>query len=357
VLPGLAIALYLAARRELRRITTMMIPAGVLVVAAIVVPWYAALYQQHGWDQIRSFLLTENVARYTAGEGVRQDRGLLFYLPVLVSDSLPWSLLLVPAAVLWRRWRSPLELLLWCWIIAIVGFFSLSAGKQDLYILPIVPAVAALGGVALSRVRDERACRWASGTLAVLAIALTAAGVAVLYLFAGPGRVYALSGALAVGWIAVFGGIGAAALGLKRKPLLAAGTIVAALTAANWLFVLQVLPAFERYKPVPAFARTLGARLQPGDAVAEYQLALPSLVYYLQRHVDQYFDAPPFIEAMRSNRRTYAVLSREDYDALRPQLGAQACVIAQRPIFNVKLGNVLAQDPLPDVLLVSNDCR
>ena len=357
VLPGVAFALYLAGRRELRRTTGMMIPAGVLIVAAIVVPWYAALYHQHGWEQIRSFLVTENIARYTAGEGVRQDRGPLFYLPVLLSDSLPWSLLLVPAAALWRSWRSRVELLLWCWIVGIVVFFSISAGKQDLYILPIVPAVAALGGAALSRVTDARACRWVSRTLAVLGVLLVAAGAAVLYLFSGPGRVYALNGALAIGWVAVAGGLVAAGLGVRKRPLFAAGATAAVLIAANWLFVLRVLPAFERYKPVPALARTLAGRLQPGDAVAEYQLALPSLVYYLQRHVDQYFDAPAFVAAMQSGRRTYAVLSRDDYDSLDAQVRQRTCVIERRPTFNVKLGNVLAQDPLPDVLLVSNDCR
>src|SRR3954453_8503505 len=38
-LPGLAIGAYLVLHRELRRVTTMMVPAGVLIVLAIVVPW------------------------------------------------------------------------------------------------------------------------------------------------------------------------------------------------------------------------------------------------------------------------------------------------------------------------------
>ena len=83
---------------------------------------------------------------------MRQHRGPWFYLPVVLSDSFPWSLLLPCArgrGVAGRGTR--IETLLWCWIVAIVGFFSLSAGKQDLYIFPIVAAVAALGGVAIER--------------------------------------------------------------------------------------------------------------------------------------------------------------------------------------------------------------
>ena len=37
--------------------------------------------------------------------------------------------------------------LLWLWILVIVIFFTFSAAKQDLYIFPIVPAVAALAGL------------------------------------------------------------------------------------------------------------------------------------------------------------------------------------------------------------------
>ena len=93
-LPGLAFVVYLGVRRELGRIREMMLPAGILVVALIVVPWYAALYQQHEWTYIRSFLVAENVERFTAGLGVQQHRGPWFYLPVVLSDSFPWSLLL-----------------------------------------------------------------------------------------------------------------------------------------------------------------------------------------------------------------------------------------------------------------------
>ncbi|HET7095114.1 MAG TPA: glycosyltransferase family 39 protein, partial [Thermomicrobiales bacterium] len=67
VLPGLAFGLYLIAHSEIARVRQMMIPAGIIIVAAIVVPWYAALYHEHGWSQITSFLLTENIERFTAG--------------------------------------------------------------------------------------------------------------------------------------------------------------------------------------------------------------------------------------------------------------------------------------------------
>jgi 4-amino-4-deoxy-L-arabinose transferase-like glycosyltransferase len=366
-LPGIAFALYLIVRRELRRVREMMLPAGLVVIAAIVIPWYAALYQQHGWTDIRKFLLTENVERFTAGVGVGLQRGPGYYLPVVFSDSFPWSLLLPMAAVLAWRSRSPAhrrlgeggpDTLLWCWIGSIVVFFSLAAGKQDLYIFPIVPAVAALGGRAIARgLSDERWGRWLSAALAVAGAFLAVAGGAVLYIFQGPGRVYALDSALVIGVIGAGGGLATLLLGVARRPAPAALTLVGVMVAVNWAFVLRVLPEFERYKPVPAFSRVLEARLQPGDAVAHYHTSLPSMVYYLRRHVDQYFDVPSFEAAILGPSRVYAVLSDEDYRALAPRIGTRTCIVDRRPTFDVKLANVLAREPLPELLLITNQCR
>src|SRR5258708_13942262 len=129
-LPALAFTLYLTVRREWRRVTEMMIPLGLVILTAIVVPWYAALYHEHGWTYIRSFLISENVERFTSGVGVQQRRGAWFYLPIVLSDGFPWSLLLPCAALAAWKTRTRIETLLWCGVVACVGFFSLSAGEQ-----------------------------------------------------------------------------------------------------------------------------------------------------------------------------------------------------------------------------------
>ncbi|HEX6465568.1 MAG TPA: glycosyltransferase family 39 protein [Vicinamibacterales bacterium] len=358
LLPALAFGGYLAVTRQFRRVTEMMIPLGAVIIAVIVVPWYAALHHQHGWKYIESFFVSENIERFTEGVGVLQRRGPLFYLPVVFSDSFPWSIFLPAAAV--AAWRRParLETLLWCWIVAIVGFFSLSAGKQDLYIFPIVPAVAALGGLSIERgLADDRWRPWLTRTLAVSGVLFAVAGGIVLFLFDATGRVYTLRGAFAIAVAGLAGGVLVCGLALARRPAAAAMTLLAATIAANWIFVLRVLPDFERYKPVPFFSRTLESRLKPGDAVAEYQVALPSLVFYLKRHVDQYFDPDPFVSAMQAPRHVYATISAADYQTLAPRLAPHTCIVDHRPTFDVKLGRVLAREPLPELLLITNDCR
>jgi len=356
-LPGLAFTVYLTIRRELGRVREMMIPAGIVIVAAIVVPWYAALYQQHGWTYITSFLVTENFERYSEGVGVQLRRGWSFYLPVLFSDSFPWSMLLPMAAV--GAWRAPsrLQTLLWCWISAFVGVFSYSAGKQDLYIFPIVAAVAALGGLAIARgLTDDRWRGWLSATCGLTGALLAIAGGGVLYLFAGAGRVYALEAATAVGVIALVGGLAVFALALVRRPSGAALTLLATMIAVNWIFVVRALPEFERYKPVPGFSQVLASRLQPGDVIVHYQASLPSMTYYLRRHVDTTFDPESFVRAVLVPNRVYAILSDDDYAALKSRLG-ETCIVDRRPTFDVKLNTVLERKPLPELLLITNRCR
>ncbi len=363
VLPGLVFFIWLLWQRRLGDVWRMRPVAGAAIVVAIVAPWYLALYAQHGWQYIVDFFWGENVARYA--DAVAPQRGLLFYPPVVIGDLFPWSLLLLPAAVKWGQ--APLfpvsgikgpgpfiRRLLWLWIAVIVGFFTLSATKQDLYIFPIVVAVAALAGDVLDE--EGRHDRWTRWMLALAGTLLWAAAVFVQRTFGG--GAYQLEGVLAIVVIAGTAGLAATMLALLSRTFAAAATIAVCMVALNWVFVLQTLPSFERYKPVVPLAQAIKARAGRDAAVLHYDVALPSMVFYLQRHVDQFFEDPgPLIEKVRSSPEYYLVLREPDYEALRGELPARTCVIDRRPVFEMKLKNVLAGETLPDLVLVTNQCE
>ncbi len=368
LLPGLVFAVYLVVHRELHRAREMLIPAGVLIVLTIVVPWYAALYQRYGWTYIVSFVLGENLARYTDGVGVSASRGPLFYLPVVFSDSFPWSIFLAVAGAAWfAERRVPaaardsgfrVRTLMWIWILTIVGFFSLSAAKQDLYIFPIVPAVAALGGVTIGRAlagpdRFE-AVRISTAVIAVLVATL---GAGMGYLFLGRGAVYQLRGIPVITTVAIAGGAAALVL-LARARLGAALVLLAAtLTALHYAFVLQVLPSFEAYKPAPGLARVLEGRAGREDVIATYNVAVPSLVYYLQRRIESAYSPEPIRRFLDSRQTAYVILPREDYAVVDAMTSTPTCTVSTHPTFDVKLRNILAREPLPDLLLITNRCH
>jgi 4-amino-4-deoxy-L-arabinose transferase-like glycosyltransferase len=371
LVPGLVFAIYLVVHRELRRVRVMMVPIGAVVALAIVVPWYAALYQRAGWEPIVQFVVGENLDRYAHGVGVNADhRGMFWYLPVVFSDSFPWSFLLVPGAVMWLRDRSRMgadapdqrvRTLLWIWIVVIVGFFSLSAGKQDLYIFPIVPAMAALAGVAIARVvaagaggAGRTGMRPAIGAIGVVLIVI---GVGFFALFHGPFAVYVLDGSATIGVIAMAAGAATLLLAVRDRIAAALQIAAAALAIASWVFVLRVLPSFEAYKPAPALAAALQRIAQPDDLIVTYNVALPSLVYYLRRRTEVYYDHEPVLQRLTLNRPLYLLLTSDDYDKIiAPATPVPLCRIASQPTFDVKLRNVLSRTRLPEVLLVTNKC-
>jgi 4-amino-4-deoxy-L-arabinose transferase-like glycosyltransferase len=364
-LPGLVFLIYLVLHRELRRVGQMMIPAGAVIVLAVVVPWYAALYHRDGWTHIASFLLGENIGRYSQGVGFDTGRGPLFYIGVLFSDGFPWAMMLFSAAVLtWQRRGSPnpqagaarLErrtaTLLWTWIGAIVLFFSFSASKQDLYIYPVMPAIAALGAAAITTAAPGS--RWLA---AVIGFVLTVAGIGILYVFKASGNVYELSGVVPAGCLAIIGGLGALVFSFAGRWRTGLLVFLAAGVLLNWVLVLRVVPSFEKYKPVPPISAFLESRATGDDVIAHYSVALPSMVYYLRRHIDVTYDQNTFIRIVQQPRRVFGVLWTSEYERLRGEFGVPTCPVFSTPAFNTKIGAVIRREPLPHVVVFTNRCE
>ena len=107
-LPVIVLLIWLALERRLADLRLMMIVPGTLVILAIVIPWYAAVYRENGWTYITQFFVTENLGRYTTAM-TPGDRGLMFYVPVLLGDLFPWSPLVVVPLVQSLRAQAPVQ--------------------------------------------------------------------------------------------------------------------------------------------------------------------------------------------------------------------------------------------------------
>src|SRR5207244_3742358 len=75
-IPGLVCGLWLASERRLGEIRQLMPITGLAIVLAIVLPWYVAVYAQHGLTYIENFILDENLKRYATTAMTPGDRGL-----------------------------------------------------------------------------------------------------------------------------------------------------------------------------------------------------------------------------------------------------------------------------------------
>jgi 4-amino-4-deoxy-L-arabinose transferase-like glycosyltransferase len=367
-IPLLVFLAYLGVNRELHRLRDMMIPMGTAIALAVAAPWYVLLYAQHGWTYISEFFIGENLGRYMETVGV-QSRGPLFYLPIVITDALPWSLCLPAVVAAWWRERQRADThhrvrtLLLLWIAVILVVFSFSQTKQDLYIFPIVAAIAALGGDWVARMLDfgpaapaHTGRGWLTTTLVVLALVLVGVGALVLYLFGDRQTVYRIAGAQVTGWLALLGGAAIVVLAWSR---LRAWAVTAALTvfiAFNWILALVALPSFEQYKPVVPLSRVIARHASPADVVAHFDVALPSMVFYLQRHIDIWLDAERFVQQMQSDRAVYAVLPANRYADLKDRFGVPTCILARHATSDVRLRSLLELEPPPEVVLVTNRC-
>ena len=111
-------------------------PLGLLLFAAIALPWYALILQREGWAFVQGFFLKHNVSRFS-GPLQGHAGSLLYYFPVVLigtcrsPDCLHRLILRGCAAV----WRDDLQCYLLLWFAFVFVFFSLSGTKLPHYIL------------------------------------------------------------------------------------------------------------------------------------------------------------------------------------------------------------------------------
>lgn len=354
-LPALVFFLYLASQKRLRDLRHMMLPAGAVISLSIVLPWYYFLYREHGWEYIGAFIFGENLGRYAEAVG-EQSRGVLFYPPVMLGDLFPWSLL-IPVALWWavrERFENRTARLLVIWIVVIVAFFSLSGTKEDLYILPIVTAEAALIGAMLAAaINGAPVTRPATWFTSATALLLLAAGIGLFWVFA-VSQHYALNGGAAAGATAIVGGAAALAATLRRRLFAAAATVAAAVVIINWCVVLCTLPDFERYKPVRPFADIIRSRATVGAIVGSYKFALPSMVFYLNRPIMEVVLPDHLRAVFYSSSDIYFVMPAIEYESVKDRLPVRTYVLARQQMFDLKPRNFVEGSELPQFVLVSN---
>ena len=143
ILPLLVIVVYLAVQHQLSRLRDLFFLPGVLVAIGLPLTWYLLALQQQGWAFIHKQVLQENLVRFAAGSGKRIPSTAFFFGPFVMSG-LPWSVLF--GVALWQfarhapvREKGVFPLLWW---FSMLMFFSVSAGKRDVYLLPSYPAMA-----------------------------------------------------------------------------------------------------------------------------------------------------------------------------------------------------------------------
>lgn len=140
-------------RQTARAFTHLYLVPGVIVFAAVFVPWMIAVGRQfpHAWD-------IWNWQYFQRAQGFYEDtrpRGAFYYLPIMIGLTAPWIFLLAEAvAAPWlKRYDRQRRGLLYAGLYCLVGLavMSLMAFKKPYYILPAVPPLLVMMGLVAER--------------------------------------------------------------------------------------------------------------------------------------------------------------------------------------------------------------
>jgi len=219
-----------------------------------------------------------------------------------------------------RTWRFLLA-----WSAAVLVFFTLSAGKRGVYVLPAFPALALLCGDALARLARTasdlpRALR---GAAALAAGAVALAGAAILLL---PDVVSALTEGVRIPRAAGAALLLAAAAGTLawrraaragRPARARLGVLFAAVWACELVVLVGALPALDPEKSPRPLALAAAARARPGAPIGLFgaRSLAGGLVYYGGRRVET-LSSPESVERFLAEGGRVVVIEAKDLPAL-----------------------------------------
>lgn len=260
-------------------------PAGLLLYAALILPWAAALSLRDGGDFMRHFLFDHNLGRYT--QTLQHHGGVFWYyliwLPLVL---LPFSGL-IPGALIqaWRERRDPLNSFLLIWFALVFLLFSFSSTQLPHYLLYGCTPLFVMFGLRYQRPAGS----WAALLPALALLVLLAAVPLLLPLIKTPARRAFEAGILelaragidtryiAITVAALLAGLAVALL--HNRPLWQRLTAIGLLQAVSVWGAFAPLLADAQQEPVRQAA--LLARQMNRPAVS-FRTDLPSFSVYRQ---------------------------------------------------------------------------
>jgi 4-amino-4-deoxy-L-arabinose transferase-like glycosyltransferase len=262
LLPGVALLLLAVEARRDGRLWPS--PPRALLALAVFLPialgWFVAIAHRLGPEPIRYFFLSENLQRF-AGATYDSARPAWYYLGAYLALGLPWSPLL-PLAVR-RAWsvpdRPPRFLLAWAGLMAVP--LSLSRGKIDYYLLPLLPPLSlAIGHFFAS-------APWRGWERRIARVMLLVAAATLLLLARGPAALPRewLPGpaVLAASAVVVVGGAALCVwVALRPRPLRALGVLAGVTAGLAFGLAAFYVPAFSRAQPQSALVAAVRDELR-----------------------------------------------------------------------------------------------
>ena len=161
LLPGATFVLWLIWKRDLKELRKPVFLLGMALFLALVLPWHLAVWRANGDYFLKEYFWQNHVQR-VIGRAFGHERPFWFYVPVLICSSFPFIAFMPHAwwgeiKNVWGKADGSDFTGIWAlWAPFTLFFFSLSESKLSSYILPVLPALAVLVALRVSRLLRER---------------------------------------------------------------------------------------------------------------------------------------------------------------------------------------------------------
>jgi 4-amino-4-deoxy-L-arabinose transferase-like glycosyltransferase len=333
VIPMLVVGVYIVMTRRWNLIWKLGLPWGIFLIAAIVLPWYWAIYQAHGGQRLYTLFIATNFERFATTYYTRSGKtSPFYYVHVFLWAFLPWVVAMIGMMVndfgRFRRARfdlnrisrgDPVPGLVTIWALAPIVLMSFSKSKLPQYIFFVLPAAAIIAGRYIKDYLDgslpKRREKLFSISTAILTVVLAGLVVFVTIMFPFD-RI--------ISYIVLYTAlVGLCALGLislikkRRAYLITALALMVGLL--HLLFVLFLSPSALRYQPYKGFVADLKDADVP-DKIVYFvgKKYTPSFLFYSDRKAVfvEGADLSPLEEATSAGDAAYVICPQETLPTL-----------------------------------------
>jgi 4-amino-4-deoxy-L-arabinose transferase-like glycosyltransferase len=308
VLPGGAILVFLALRRELSFVPKLMLVRGALVAALMAVPPYVLTGIQEP-EYLRYFLWEKNFGSFVSKDSTHPNP-FYYYIPTLLMGFFPWSAFFPMTA--WRLLRRPAKLdpgrlFLLVWTGFVLLFFSAATSKLATYILPLFPAAALLVGNLWAKFLADQDRGLRRGIL-VSYLCLAAIVIWMVPTFWLEARGHRLFDPdihtvhlIAITSILVSSVVVSVVLAWTKHFRALFGVTAAMIGALMIYMGLFLLSMVDSYRSSKEIAISIDRMLPPGEKIVFYNEIRPSAAFYVDRDLVALHSAELFEEYIETD--------------------------------------------------------
>ena len=168
-LPVICAFAYVGVKKKWIELTRVELMSGLLIVAAVGLPWWVAMYVRHGapfTDRLIFHDMFNRAFHHVHDTNEGDDTSIRFYIWQLGYALFPWTALAPLALVYWARrgdsadqGKSDASIFLLMWFLITFALVSFMGTKFHHYIFPAVAPIALLiGDRPRRRPRAARSC-------------------------------------------------------------------------------------------------------------------------------------------------------------------------------------------------------